>query len=439
MGSIIALIFISLTFAALVVFIIKGGNAMIGLFLAAIIVAVLGGLDIMGIQNTVFSAGMASYGPMIVTIIFGAWFGRIMLVTGIVDQIVKKAVELGGSRKLLSWILLTVVTHIIFMGGFGIGLVMAVGMITIPIMVSLGIPKKLASASLCMAAAAGSYVAVSCHAQFSVVFEGVDYPSYFSVAVIAGIIQLVMVIIFEIIQIGNKKALHAWAVGGAALEDNRSAGGTSAGNAGKKNMFFPAYFTPIVPVILCAGLGWPAIPAFALAIVWGIVFSGSLFPLNNSKDLFLKSLQESFYDIGLLFGLLMAIVTFAAAIDIAAPLISSFLQPIISVNPVLIAIVAGLLAPLAMFRGPLCFWGVGAAVGTIFLQMNVFSDIFCMFLIVVPSISMAMSACFTQTQNAWAAGYAKVEPGDFLKTSFLWQWLTTFVVMVATGVVIIGG
>ncbi|MCL2163923.1 MAG: citrate transporter [Oscillospiraceae bacterium] len=429
MGSTITLILLAATFVALVAFIIRGGNTLIGLFVLAIIWGILGGLDFNGVRDNVIQ-DMSTYGSSIIIIAFGAWFGRVMMATGIIDQIIKKTVELGGSFKLVTWILLTIVTHIIFMGSFGIGLVITIGLITIPVMVTLGIPKKAAVASLLMAVASGNYVTVTVYGMTTSLFPDVDYSAFFKVGLLAGGIQLVTTIIYEIINTRNKKIQFAWAV--AAPEASQTE------KPADKKIFFLAYLTPIVPVVLSALINWQAAPAFIVAILWALVFSGNFLPLKKCQDLLLKTLQDGLSDIGLLTGLLLAITAFGRAASACAPLIGSFLQPIIPTTPLIIAIAVGILAPLSLFRGPLNMMGVGAALGAILVQMGTFSNILCLFLIVVPTISMGISACPTQSWNVWALSYAKLEPNDLLRSSVLWQWMACLIIMIAVSL-FIGG
>lgn len=429
----IILILLAVTFVALVVYILKGGNVMIGFFALAVIWGVLGGMNIDDIQNTIIHGGATGYGATVVIMAFGAWFARIMMSTGIIEQIIRKVVELGGSRPLITLILLSIVTTLIFMGAYGIGPVMAVGMITIPIMLTLGIPKNLAIASLTIAVAAGNYCAVGVWTQYSSVFPGVAYQGqFFNTALIACGIQLGLLIVYEIIRFGKSgsgKLQRTWAVAAPKAPE------VAKPPAGKK-IFFLAYFTPVVPVALCAFAGWQAVPSFIVAILWALVFTSNLLPWKKCVDTLLKSLQEGFTDIGLLLGMLIMINVFTKVAAAVAPFLGSYLQAFIPTNPIVIAAVVGILAPLALFRGPLMFWGVGAAIATIFVNMGEFSEIYSMFLIMIPSISMAFSCCLTQSWNMWAINHSKLESKEFLKATVPWQWMTTLVILIVTGLVI---
>lgn len=75
-----------------------------------------------------------------------AGFGRILVETGIAGTIIRKAVELGGDKPGLTTSLLCIVTTAIFTTAYGVGAVIAIGVIVFPILLSLGTSKPLAAA-----------------------------------------------------------------------------------------------------------------------------------------------------------------------------------------------------------------------------------------------------------------------------------------------------
>ena len=55
-----------------------------------------------------FQSGPEGWGSVLVNVVFGAWFGRVLLETGIAATLIRKTTELGGSIIRLSIIRLTV-------------------------------------------------------------------------------------------------------------------------------------------------------------------------------------------------------------------------------------------------------------------------------------------------------------------------------------------
>lgn len=64
-----------------------------------------------------------------------------MLETGIASTMIKKTVEFGGDKPIVTSTLLAIVTTAVFSSMFGVGAVVAIGVIVLPILLSLGIPK----------------------------------------------------------------------------------------------------------------------------------------------------------------------------------------------------------------------------------------------------------------------------------------------------------
>ena len=183
-------------FFGLIVYALKGGNLMFGILIMAVLwtaiplignqlvtdpafIAANADVINVGFKDTitkVFQSSPENWGKVLVTFIFGAWFGRVMLDTGIASAIIRKTVELGGDRPGITAALLYIVTAAIFTSMFGAGAVVAIGIIVLPILLSLGIPKILALISYMLAIGAGFYINPVGFAQYQVYY--LDAVSY---------------------------------------------------------------------------------------------------------------------------------------------------------------------------------------------------------------------------------------------------------------------
>lgn len=104
------------------------------------------------------------------------------------------------------------------------------------------------------------------------------------------------------------------------------------------------------------------------------------------------------------------------------------LTSVVPNNEMILAIAVCVLAPLALFRGPLELYGAGSAVISILMGMGVFNAWFLFALLVVPSMT-CISSCVTQSWNMWAVEYNELEPKTFLKNGVPVYWLCTFPIM----------
>ena len=158
-------ILLLVSFVGLVVYAVRGGNLMMGIFVMAIIWTVLPMIGNMLVKNPafiaenadiisiswkdaltkVFQSGPEGWGATLVNVVFGAWFGRVLMKTGIASTLIRTVTELGGDKPQFTCILLCIVTTACFSSIFGAGAVVAIGVIVLPIFLSLGIPKVVAS------------------------------------------------------------------------------------------------------------------------------------------------------------------------------------------------------------------------------------------------------------------------------------------------------
>lgn len=171
-------IILLLTFVGFTIYAVKGGNLMIGFLVMAIVwvaLGMIGGtITWQDAQTNVFQGGPESWGATAVVVIFGSWFGQVLVKTGIASTIIRKTVELGGDKPLVTTVLLCVVTGLIFTSTFGAGAVVAIGVIVLPILLSLGVPKSLAVSSYLMSVGSGMYVNIVLFKQMQGIFE--DFP-----------------------------------------------------------------------------------------------------------------------------------------------------------------------------------------------------------------------------------------------------------------------
>ena len=173
-------ILLLLTFFALAWYCVKGYNLMIGFLIISVAWTVLslggvavssagfladnpvlqfeGGKGLVAVLNNIYQSAPEGWGTTLVNVCWGAWFGRVLMETGIASTLIRKTVELGGDRPLITIILLNVITAFIFTAMMGAGPVIAIGVIVLPILMSLGIPKAIAMFTFRGSVSAGMYL-----------------------------------------------------------------------------------------------------------------------------------------------------------------------------------------------------------------------------------------------------------------------------------------
>lgn len=406
-------ILLLVVYVGLVIFAMRGGNLIFGFLVSALAWAVIGQVALPATVNDIIQKGAESYGPTAIVVIFGSWFGRMLVETGIAGSLIRRAVELGGDKALVTTILVSLVTTFIFTSTFGVGAVIAIGVIALPVLLSIGVPERIAVPAFTMAIGAAMYINQVLFKQIIMFFPENSVPftgAYFNFGVTAMGIALAVIVLMLIFNMSIRKPVKTWAV--------------SVPQVNVVHVPVISYLVPIVPVLMAVLFNWPPLAGMILAIFLTLVTTNKLLPWSNAQTMMLKSLKDGTTDVALLLGMLFMLAMFGAAAGKVAGIFKAILGPFIPTNPWTVAIAFGVLAPLGLFRGPLMAWGAGGATIAILVGMKIFPPALLLPLVYVPTISMAISMCPTQSWNLWAISYTKLSVTDHLKTAIGWAWLT---------------
>lgn len=410
--DLLAGILLIVSFLCLIYYCAKGGNLIIGFIVMALLWVVIGRVPVMTAVVDVFEKPVENYGVTVGVIIFGSWFGRVLVDTGIAGSIIKKTVELGGARPMITTILLAWATTLIFTSAFGVGSVMAIGVIMLPILFSLGVPKRVAIASYTMSIASGMYLNLGYVKQIQALFPSVPYDAaYVQVALILTGIHMAVILAFILFSFRTGQPVRAWAAS------------PQPGLAADAELGSWVFLIPAIPIALIVGLKWQPIPSLMVAMLVSMLLTKKLQSYKEAVTVIQQTLYDGVADVGLLIGMLFAIVMFAGAAAKVSPILGKIFGPVLPHDPLILAVAFGLFAPLALFRGPLMVFGSGGATLAILLSMNIFSPKFLFALIMIPPVAMVANTCPTQSWSMWAINYSKLPPQDYLKTGLGWSWL----------------
>ena len=438
-------IILLLIFVGLVIYAVRGGNLMIGMLIMAILwtlIPLIGnrlvtdtdfimqnqkiiGMSIDDILKNTFQSGPEGWGPVLVNFCFGAWFGRVMLQTGIASSIIKKTVELGGDKPSVTATLLLIVTAAIFSSMFGAGAVVAIGVIVLPIMLTLGVPKLYSLVSFMLAVGAGLYINPLIFNQYQAFYLGPNgeqtyfYNStYLNWGFIALLIQLLVAIVVVVYFSTKKRRIHAWAAKAPTTES-------------KKRIPSWALITPFIPVVLAIGFKIPVILGFLIASFYALFVCGYMSDFKKTADVFNKTFYDGVIDTAPLVGFMLIIPMFNKASELAVPYFNALLGGVIPHSTLFICIAFALLAPFGLFRGPFTLAGAGAATLGILKSIG-FSTNLLFPLLYAPTVTMNISSCITQSWIIWGINYTKVSTKDFLKISIPSGWFVCAILAMLT-------
>ena len=394
-------------FLAVVVLIIRGQSPVIMLLLLAIAWAAISGIGLNDIQAKVLQAGGVTFASAVIIIVFGAWFAQILIQTGIAESVIRSAVELAGDRPLVSAMIVTLVTAILFSSMYGVGAAIAIGVIALPIMMSQGIPPRVAAPAFTMGIGAGTMVNLVQFGTFQKLFPGIEYGgkelTYWTIGGCVYVLCAWLMTIVMLNRLGTRQM--------ASVD-------TAAAPVRKRTPYY-TYIVPIFPVLMIIVAKWEIIPTFLLSIVLALALTYRDRGFQGSINLFNKTFYDAFPDI----ATIAALWTICGMIIVCGqmPQVSAALKPIFGPilphTPLQAAVFFGVLGGIgSIYRGPLVVIGTGAAVLALVLANKELPIPLLYSLWLAPTVLQG-SMDPTNSWTLWTIGYTKISHGEFLKTA----------------------
>ncbi|MBU3804094.1 MAG: citrate transporter [Candidatus Cellulosilyticum pullistercoris] len=419
-----------LSFFGLVWYCVKGYNLMVGFFFMSVLwtgIALIGnaitpnsameGKSVIDVITNVFQTGPENYGKSIlVNIFFGAFFGRVLIDTGIAATLIRKVVELGGDKPRITMSLLCIVTAVIFTSMTGIGPVISIAVIVLPIMLSLGIPSPIAMFSFMGSIMAGLFGNIVNFKQYHAIFvtanesfANYDYNTYFKFGMVGLIVSLIVVLVVANIAMNKKKISHSW----AAVADDGNATDAPA----------ISWISVILPVIAVIAFDIPIILAFIIAGLYALLTCGKLKGgITNISRMLSKQFTDGAIDVAPMIGFLLTLAMFNNAANYVAPYFKALLGNVIPSSALMICILFAICTPLGFFRGPLNLVGCGAAILAVVVSTATWPVQFLYPLFAVTTVA-PQHLDITQSWVAWGFGYTKVSTKEYMKMSIPTGWI----------------
>ncbi len=515
LAMIIALLLMVIFLAFVVLLYKKRIAAMLALPVMALLFAVTANVPRDYILEKILEEGPLRFGPAIMAAIFGGMLALFIKNQGIAEGLVRYAAELGGERPLALAFSMMMVTALLFTLLGGLGTVIMVGSIILPIMLSVGIAPLTAACIMLLGLAMGGmlnlgnwqlYISVLGLEQaqvreFMVIVFGLFFvvgtlfcvlslrrtklhrfwpapsetatitvPALRRLALLAPLTPLacalflhwpivpsfIVGLLFTLLVSSQQgqvavlsllvllanvtgaakffPALHATHTGPATGVFEAAIYGflvllpfilwtaVAIWYASKRLTSWRtnlALLTPLVPLFLIHLLHWDIIAAFITGMLLAIVVTVR----HETIQIFTKSVLEGFESVGPPVILIIGIGILYATVE--HPNIRSALQPFITrltpSSATAFVIIFGLLAPLALYRGPLNIWGMGSGFAGIMLAAGALPPEAIM--AVLASLGAIQGVCDpTNTHNVWIASFNKVDTLDILKRTIIFIW-----------------
>jgi len=383
------------------------------LFIMSILIPLIAGISPGTVVTTVLTdatgKGVCTYANIFFTIALGGWLGYLIVKLGIAQDIIRRAAELGGDKPYITGILLLAACSFLFVALYGVGPVIMIGLIVIPILMQLGYPRYLAAGLYIFSCGVGFQLNLASWAYYAV-FWGLELADIWNFAVYISLMTFIFGVIYLTVEM-RRAGLHLrWAadVGESKMPEKRP----------------PIYslLTPAIPVILVISFKWTAPAAFLAGILYAAItaYRGTFKGLH---DTLMRAMYDCMADLGWIFLLIASIGAVVSAFSIKevyAP-ISAVLSPMIPRDRLALAIAIAITSPLAMFRGPYNILGLGAGIWSVIKGMKIL-PITQLVGIWLGTYRWIGCACPTVSWTAWIVGYTKISVREYLPRQMLYVW-----------------
>ena len=487
--------------ALLIVFILITGMmskriwpALLAMPVLAVMISLIAGIKPMDIFQYVIGEGSLRLAEPIIISMFGGVLSVIMQKTGIAEGFIKKGAELSGDNPLVIAFVMFLFIILLFTTLGGLGAMIMVGAIVLPILTSVGISRLTAAVIMLMGVNIGGMFNVGNWALYMTSLnltqqEVVQFILVIFVIVFIGSLTYIIIQLYRdgfnlstrnIIKNVGVIAILAGSIFGAirlysvvelsesfrnvlsitgqvifyvflsamiALFVHAAYRAFMHRNKSVNPLHWTAIFTPIIPLILILFFRVNFMSAFILGIAYAYMIT---YKRDNISTL-IKSLIEGsavvLPAVILMFGigwLLVSVIgpsqmtneylmaNYGTEIWPVRELMVPFVERIIPSTGYMYVITFVILAPLALYRGPLNVWGMGFGIASVMMAAGMPSGAILGILWSVGQLQGISDP--TNLQNVWIANEMKVDVQKILYNTLPYSWIFALFGLIAAAI-----
>lgn len=464
--------------------------ALLALPIMAFLIPLIAGVHILDILQYVIGEGAVKLSKAYTIAIFGSMLSVFLQKTGIAESFIKKGAELSGDKPWAVGVLMLTIIVLLFTTLGGLGAIIMVATIVLPIMSSVGIgPLTIAGIFLLGLSIGGTMNAGNWALYIEILKLTPDEVREFAVIMfiitfLTAIVYLTIQLYLDGQQLNFKKIFLStfiiiflialiWMIYNSIDENSRKTIssflshfylmikyviaigiiGLIALNLFKiifrkfksdesiEQIHWSSYFTPFIPLILILFFNFEFITAFICGLIYGIL---SVYR-KGIMNTFVKSAFEGgsvvMPAVVLMFGIGMLLNSIIGPGESwnkvnsegwpVLNLLQPFLKQIVPDNFLSYVLTFTLLAPLALYRGPLNVWGMGYGLAGILLASGMNPGAIMGLLLGVGQIQGVSDP--TNTQNVWLANELKIDVQKILWNTLPYTWTVALLGLIAAG------
>ena len=397
----------------------------------------------------VAAEGLPRLQTAIFTVMLGGVFGQYLKLTGVAESLVRQVAELGGDNPFLLALLLTLCVSVLMTTLSGLGSVILLANIYFPVLLSLSVPPLLAASLFLLASSLGGVFNLVNWSLYTDVLR-IPVATLWRYAIPFGALNFLVLLAFMIVEFRRARLAVAAATVARALLAIAAlvaaAAGLRLGLAAHPGLWpwlsrafvaavilllaaprvLPSgLLAPALPIGLVLVLGWPINAAF----LFGLIYLWRTAPRPPGKNLtktLIQATVEGLQHVSPAVGIMMGIGMLLVAVS--QPVVSSAIEPLLRWalprTDAGYVVFFSLLAPLALYRGPLNLWGLGSGLMSLIQKTGMIGDVrvYAAFM----STGQIQGVCDpTNTHNVWIANQLKVDVQSILKLTLPYMWTLT--------------
>jgi len=429
------------------IFLVVNTRGLMNLMSLDTLSAILGKLHIGTIVNGIISEGALKLYKAYTVAFFGGMLAILVKEKKIAETFIKYAAELGGDNPIFVAILMMLVCFMLFTTLGGLGAIIMVGTIILPIMMSLGIHPLVAGGVFLLGLCAGGSFNPAGWALYEETLK-VPRSQIQLAALVMIVLYLATGVIFIVLNLMQRRRRRYFSTPETPKDNTK--------------VHPIALLSPVIPILLVFRLGtfvnlldwvkgradwldslieilsrlaafwdtnigaWDFIPAFIAGILFCLITTWDR-RLNNIR-IMTKAMIEGAESVMPAVILMMGIGMLLNAVW--HPDVSRYLHPLIKnaipSTRLWYVVVFGLCAPLALYRGPLNLWGLGLGIAALIYDQSILSAAAIMGIFITTGAIQGVCDP-TNTHNVWIATYISEDVIKLTKKLLIYVWIMVFI------------
>jgi hypothetical protein len=450
--------------------------ALIALPLMAVLIALIGGVYPNDIIEYVIGQGSLKLYNAYTIAMMGSMLSVALQKTGVAESMIKKGAELAGDNPWIIAVLTLILITLLFSILGGLGAIIMVATIVLPIMSSVGIGSLTAVGIFLFGLSIGGIINIGNWAVYISVmglqFEQIKQFAFiiFAISFIAALVYITVQLYRDGQNLNLKRIIFrtiiaislisaAYCVYTFALpfpaKDFTNNLFFAAGqifkwiiamaigclfitalirmylkkNEYEEQVHWITFFTPLIPLFLILLFNFNFIASFVVGLLYSFISTYKKGRLN----LFIKCIFEggsvAMPAIVLMFGIGMLLISIMGPGGVLKSYpggwpVLNLLKPLLALivphNGISYVIIFTLAAPLALYRGPLNVWGMGYGIAAVFLASGLNPAAIMGMLLSVGQIQGISDP--TNTHNVWLANEMQTDVQKLLRNTIPYTW-----------------